>query len=240
MRGHLWTALVLDTDPDRPRYHQTTLNGVVGDPIGRLLREAARGLGYARPEDFELRYVPQEKESVAGAPERFFAAWDVAVPLTPDAVEWQHPFCPLTFAVKRRTAQPSCARDSLVIATPPLPPQPVDALAPDGRIYVVAFWPAATDPLADLRESIANVAGLCNDDSVELRTVTGALPRPASPFGRLPAHLLSDVWERGTPLFPDRMPSPGQAVVAQYVDVPGLFAAAALRGVQVVSERGGR
>jgi hypothetical protein len=221
MRGHLWTAVVLDTDADHCRSHQTTLNGVVGDPIGRLLREAARGLGYARPEDFELRYLPRGRQAgLSGFDYR--AAWDVSEPLSLDVIEWNEPFRPLVFTVRRRTAQPGCASGSSATAPPP-PPQPVDALGPNGRIYGAAFAPAATDPLADLRESFASVAELCNDDSFELRTVTGALPRPATPRGRLPVRVAHEVWERGTPLFPDRMPSPGQAVVAQYVDVPALL-----------------
>jgi hypothetical protein len=219
MRGRLWTALVLDTDADHYRAHQTTLNGVVGDPIGRLLREAARGLGYARQEDFELRYLPRGR--TAGSDRNYRAAWDATVPLSLDVIEWNEPFGPLRFAVRRRTAHPGCISGNLTTGAPP--PQPVDVLAPNCAIYVAAFLPAATDPLADLRESIAGVAQLCNDDSIELRAVTGALPRPASPLGRLPAHVVGDVWERGTPLFPDRMPSPGQAVVARYVDVPGLL-----------------
>jgi hypothetical protein len=153
LRGRLWTALVLDAESNN-RCHQTTLNGVVGDPIGRLLREAARGLGHARPEDVELRYIP--RRSAAGLRGRFRAAWDVAVEVNPGAFEWTQPLDPLTFAVRRRTAQPGCASGRSATAAPPLPPPPpqsVHALTPDGAIYGASFSLAATDPLADLSRS---------------------------------------------------------------------------------------
>jgi hypothetical protein len=190
--------------------------------VGRLMREAARRLGLARPEDIQLRYVPRRVG--AGKFRDYRAAWDVAVELTPDAVEWTHPFDALTFAARRKAAPPLLASGTVpaAAAAPLPPPQRVDAITPDGFTVHAAFSHAAADPLVDLTESIANAGRYCTDDGLELRTVTGALPRPLTPLHLLTASTLRDLWDRSSPVFPDRMPSPGQAVVARFVDVPGL------------------
>jgi hypothetical protein len=222
MRGHVWRCTVLDADSDRCAAHATVVNGVVGDPIGRLLREASRGLGVGRSEDIQLRYVPRRFNAEMFRDYR--ATWGVSVELTPDVVEWSLTDPP-TFAVRRRAALPPVADGTVTaaaVASPPPPPQRVDAATPDGFTVRAAFSLAAADPLADLIESVANAGLFCTDDGLELRAVTGALPRPLTPLHLLSASTLRELWERSAPLFPDRMPAPGQAVVGRFVDVPGL------------------
>jgi hypothetical protein len=223
MRGRLWLCSVLDADSGRRRSgHTTVLNGFVGDPLGRLLREAARGLGRARPEDIQLRYMP--RNYTADMFLDFSAAWDFAVELTPGAVDWTRPYEALSFIAKsreQRAAQPPTGNDVALTTAPP-PPQRVDAVTPDGFRVYAAFSRTSDDPLADLTESVANAGRFCTDDGLELRAVTGALPRLERWDQLLPAHAVRELWERGTPLFPDRMPALGQAVVGRFVDVPGL------------------
>jgi hypothetical protein len=194
------------------------VNGVVGDPFARLQREAARGLGYARPEDIQLRYVP--RRFGGDALPNFRAAWDVALELSPDAVEWTNPADVYIFAVRARGDSAGGAMAPAPLRGPP--PQRVDAVMPSGMVVRAAFSHAAADPLADLIESVANAGRDCTDGGLELRAVTGALPQQQSQNHALSEATVRELWERGSPLFRDVMPAAGQAVVARFVDVPGL------------------
>lgn len=120
------------------------------------------------------------------------------------------------------TAAAACSL--LLQPSPPLPPpQLVVALEPNGDVCQAAFSHSAVNPLADLCESIADAAQYCTGDGLELRAMTGALsPRGLGVDRSLRTRVVREAWEGGTPVFPDRMPAPGQAVVVRYVDVPDL------------------
>jgi hypothetical protein len=212
MYGRVRVAQAIDVPSGRT--HQTSLNGFVGDPIGRLLRDAARGLGYARPEDIELRLVCTR----TGYNRDFERAWAEAVAPTPDAVRLVEQMT-LHFLVKPRDRSDGGGGGGHIIT----PPQRVTAVEPAGYHLHAAFSHSAADPAADLRESIADAGGYCTGDCLELRIVNGVLP-PLPPHGDpcQPPHVVREAWERGSPLFPDRMPAPGQAVAVGFVDVPNL------------------